>query len=474
MGKSMAQRFPITVIPQVNAPAPVNFYSYADATTINSPLRVQLLLSDISVANEQIRLKVYFEGNGISFESRDMVIGASSLFIDGGIPLFLTNVELAPYFEIQNLQGINANIYGRTIPEGSYQFCFEVFDFSTGNRLSSKTCTTTYIFKNDPPILNLPFNQVNIEPRDVENIVFQWAPRHINVSNVEYEFSIVEIWDDFVDPQTAFLSAPPFFETTTRATSFLYGPGQPLLLPDKRYAWRVRAKALQGAEEIGLFRNEGKSEIFWFSRTSPCTTPPNIYATPKGISKINVFWDEDPATYQEYTIAYREANKPNAKWFTMRTNSAWATVWDLKPGTTYEYKVKGKCKFQYGEYSENQEITTDIAQDETANYNCGIVPDEVAISNRIPHPGLSIGDRITAGDFVVTITEIDSQANGILSGRGYVGIPYLNLARFGVTFNGILINTDNQLAQGEIVTLYDPEFGEGAEMTVDVDIEGFK
>ena len=462
------QRYPITVVPQVIQPAPVNFFNYADAKILNGPLRVQLLLNDITISNEQIRLKVSFAGNGITFESRDVVIGASSLFIDGGIPLILNNAELAPYFEFQNIQGINSNIYGNTIPEGSYQFCFEVFDFSTGNRLSSKTCTTTYIFKNEPPILNLPLKGDNIEPTVFDNIVFQWTPRHVNVSNVEYELSIVEIWDDTVDPQTAFLSVPPVFTTTTRATSFIYGPNQPLLLPEKRYAWRVQVRALQGVEEIGLFRNNGNSEVFWFSRISPCNLPLNVYAEPKGISKINVFWDEDPSSYNEYTIAYREANKPDASWFTMRTNSGWATIWNLKPGTTYEYKVKGKCKYRDSSYSDINEITTATAQDNTADYNCGIVPDAVAISNREPHSGLEIGDRITAGDFIVTIVEIEQQSNGRITGRGYVGIPYLKFSRFGVKFNNILINKDNQLAEGEIVTLYDPEFGEGETMSVDV------
>ncbi|MBP2834032.1 fibronectin type III domain-containing protein [Aquimarina sp. U1-2] len=465
---SLAQRFPITVVPQVNPPAPVNFHNYADATTINSPLQVQLLLSDISVSNLQVRLKVSFEGNGISFESRDLVVGAQPLFIDGGSPLVLRNTDLGPYFEFQNLQGITANLYGQTIPEGSYQFCFEVFEFVTGNRLSSKTCATTYIFKNEPPILNLPLNGTNMEPQAVDNIVFQWTPRHINVSNVEYELSIVEIWDDGVDPQTAFLSSPPIFQTTTRANSFVYGPTQPQLLTDKRYAWQVQAKAIQGAEEIGLFKNEGKSEIFWFSKVEPCETPLNVSAEPKGISKMNVYWDEDPTTYTEYAIAYREVGRENAQWFTMRTNSAWATVWDLKPGTTYEYKVKGKCKYQYSEYSEPQRITTETAQDETANYNCGIVPDEIAITNREPVANIMVGDRITAGDFVITITDIEDESNGRITGVGYVRVPYFELARFAVRFSGILINTDYQLAEGEIVTLYDPKFGADAQMTVDV------
>lgn len=466
-----AQQFPVSIIPRVNAPAPVNFYNYADETTLNSPITVQIFLNDLTISNRQIRLKTYFQGGNINFSSRDFVIGAQDLFLEGGIPLTLKNTELAPYYKLENIQGISSSVYGQTIPEGSYNFCFEVYDYISGAKLSAKKCAVVFIFKNEPPILNIPFTGTNIEPKDFENIMFQWTPRHINVTNVEYEFSIVEIWDNNVDPQTAFLSQAPIYEETTRRTSLIYGPDKPLLLSGRRYAWRVKAKALQGLEEIGLFKNQGYSEVFWFSRTASCQVPENISAEPKGTSKINVFWEQEPTIYSEYIIAYRESGKANANWFTKRTNSSWATIWDLKPSTTYEYKVKGKCTYQFSEYSDLQYVTTDLVQNEDANYNCGIVPDAIAISNRNPHTGLNVGDDITAGDFKVTITEIQSQSNGRLTGRGFVAIPYLKFAKFGVSFSNILINTENQLAEGEIVTLYDPEFGEGASMTVDVDID---
>ncbi|UZO79834.1 fibronectin type III domain-containing protein [Aquimarina sp. ERC-38] len=465
-----AQRFPVQVFPRVVPPAPVNFYNYADGSTLNSPLQVLLLLGDLSINRRQIRLKVYFEGNGIAFESIDNVTGAPVLLIDGGTPLYLTNVELAPYFELPNLRGISSRVYGRTIPEGSYQFCFEVFDLITGNKLGDKTCATTFIFKNEPPLLNLPLQDAILEPKAVENIVFQWTPRHINVSNVEYELSLVEIWDERVDPRTAFLSSPPVFQTTTRATSFVYGPAQPPLLNDKRYAWQVKAKAIKGAEEIGLFKNEGKSEIYWFSKTEPCVMPTGVYGEPKGLSRMNIFWDEDLTVYNEYEITYREKGKANARWFSKRTNAGWATVWDLKPNTTYEFKLRGKCKFGYSPYTKTQSITTEAAEDKTANYNCGIVPDAIAITNREGHPNILIGDRITAGDFIVTITDITSEQDGVISGSGFVRVPYLEQARFGVTFNNILVNTDYQLAKGEIVTLYDPVFGEGEEMIVNLPV----
>lgn len=467
----VAQQYPVTIVPRVNAPAPVNFYNYADETSLNSPITLQIFLNDITVASRQVRLKTYFEGGNISFRSKDFVIGAEELFLEGGVPLTLRNIELAPYFKFENIEGINATTYGQTIPEGSYNFCFEIYDYLSGTKLSTKKCATVFIFKNEPPILNLPFNTTNIEPKDFETIVFQWTPRHLNVSNVEYEFSLVEIWDDYVNPQTAFLSQVPIYEETTRRTTLVYGPDKPLLLEGKRYAWRVRAKALLGVEEIGLFKNQGYSEVFWFSRTAPCEAPGGVSGEAAGTSKINIFWNQDPNVHSEFIIAYREAGKTNAHWFTKRTNSAWATIWDLKPGTTYEFKVKGKCQFQYSEYSPVQTVTTEIAPNTDANYQCGIVPDAIAIDNRQPHPGLNLGDVITAGDFRITITELQSQSAGIISGKGYVAIPYLKFAKFGVTFSNILVNNANQLAQGEIVTLYDPELGKGSSMVVDVDID---
>jgi len=131
----VAQTFPVTVVPQTVPPAPIYFSSYADASTINSPLRVQIVLNDLAQINREIRLKTFFEGNGIQFESNDIVVGAPSLFIEGGVPLILTNTELAPYFAFENITGISPAIYGQPIPEGSYQFCFEVFDVLSGAQM---------------------------------------------------------------------------------------------------------------------------------------------------------------------------------------------------------------------------------------------------------------------------------------------------------------------------------------------------
>lgn len=451
-----SQTFPVTLVPQVTPPAPIYFSSYANASSINSPLRLQIILNDLSQANREIKLKTYFEGNGISFQSKDVVIGGATLFIEGGIPLTLTNTELSPYFSYENITGIPPATYGQIIPEGSYQFCFEVYDVLTGARISQKTCASTFIFQNEPPLLIAPNNQIDVTEQNPLNLLFQWTPRHINVSNVQYELSIVEIWDQTINPQAAFLASPPVFQTTTTNTSYLYGPANPLFLSNKRYAWRVKAKALNGAEEIGLFKNNGYSEIYWFNYTSPCDTPDTVRHEVKGAQQVNVLWDDFTTDVPEFVVRYREKGNNN-EWFTSRTSSNWLTIWDLRPGTTYEYQVLKKCLISESEYSISQTFTTLEESDETSLIDCGISPD-MNIENMEPLEQLFLGDIFKAGDFPVKVTETNG-SNGRFSGKGYVTFPYFNSIKVAVHFTNVFINNQKQLAEGMVMTVYDPKWG---------------
>ncbi|WP_143017583.1 hypothetical protein [Kriegella aquimaris] len=448
-----AQNFPVQVIPQTTPPPPIYFSDYADANTISSPLRVQIVLNDFEIANREVRLRAYFEGNGITFQSNDLVVGAAPLFLEGGVPLILTNVELAPYFRFENVVGISPNVYGRAIPEGAYQFCFEVYDVLTGNRLSQKSCATSVVFQNGPPFLISPRNKTNVEEINPQNIVFQWTPRHINVTNVEYELSIVEIWDTQVDSQQAFLSSPPVFQTTTSATTYVYVPADPLFLSGKNYAWRVQAKAKQGIEEIGLFKNQGYSEIYSFSYAGSCDLPIGINHEVKGSTIANVFWDDFSTDVPEYTIRYRKKGNDN-QWFLNKTTSNQTTFWGLKAGTVYEYQVQKKCAVSSSDWGIKKQFTTFIADEEASVYECGITPD-FNLTSKDPLPNISAGDAFVAGDFPIKILEV-SGSNGRFTGHGFVTIPYLNNIKVGVEFTNVLVNTDKQLAEGSVKTIYDP------------------
>ncbi len=450
----VAQQFPVQVIPQTIPPRPVLLSDYANATSSVDRVTVQLILNDLTELNREVRLKVSIQGQGINAQSNDVVIGATPIFLEGGVATTLGTAELAPYFDFQNLQGISAAAYGSSLPEGPYSICFEVFDLFTGNVVSANTCTNFVLFDNDPPFLNLPLNASGIQETNPTNIVFQWTPRHINVSNVQYELTISEIWDLNIDPQAAFLSSPPIFQTTTTQTTFIYDGLQPSLVPGRRYAWRVRAFATVGIEEIGLFTNNGFSEIFYFDYQTQCQDPLFLDIEELTNRNAKIAWQGD-FDHLDYTLKYREKNA-QSDWYDITTPREYATIDGLRAETTYEYKVQGNCLF--GSYGETliQEFTT-LSEEASAYQGCAIEPDPVVLDNQELLPNLYPNDIFTAGDFPVRVLSLNAETSPY-TGTGYITVPWLADTKIAVEFEGITINTDNKLLTGKVETSYDADW----------------
>lgn len=124
--------------------------------------------------------------------SQSFVSGMSPFTLYPGSNITLTNVDLRPLFELQNLAGLNASQYAQTLPEGIYQFCFQAYDYYTKNNLSAKTCAQAYLTQYEPPLLNLPQNaeKVQVEGDIVgsKGIVFQWMPRQVAPIPIIYSF----------------------------------------------------------------------------------------------------------------------------------------------------------------------------------------------------------------------------------------------------------------------------------------------
>ncbi|MBB1194056.1 hypothetical protein DNC80_10320 [Flavobacterium sp. SOK18b] len=470
-----AQTLPVTISTQMNQPSPIYWRHYADAATSNSPIKIQIVLNDLTIARRQVRLKCYWQGNGISFMNNDFVVGAQPLYLEGGVPELLNNTQLAPYFEFRNLIGLTPNQYAQPIPEGIYTFSVEVYDVATGQKLSRKSNVITTIFQNDPPLLNLPLNKASIMQENIQNIIFSWSPRTKNVSNVEYQFDLVEIFDKNTPIQNAFAYSKPIYTATIRTTTLLYGLDAPQLIPTKTYAWRIKAKAIVGAEEIGVFKNNGYSEIFSFSYDVYCTAP--LQVTTDGVSQdqAKITWSGALDNF-DYQVNYREKNA-DSQWYPLETPRENATLANLKPNTTYEYTVGASCEKGKYVHSSIQEFTT-LAQDEIAFTGCGIKPDPKDLANQNPLENLLPNDVVTAGDFPIVVIKA-SGSNGRFTGEGYVTLPFLekfralidaadalggdkiNIGQFSrirITFDNIGVNTDFKLISGEIVASYDPEW----------------
>jgi TANFOR domain-containing protein len=437
-------------------------------------LVVVLTNRDLNKPVLNVRLRMSIESQSVQLRSRDFS-SLPILQLEAGIPLRLSLSDLAPYFNTENLEfaGITRAQYAQQakLPEGFYQFCFEAIEISTGQVASAKTCAMAWMSLSDPPFLNLPRKGEAIALKEPQNIIFQWTPRHLNSPNAayltEYDFQLVEFWDNTLAPEVALQSMQPLYEGTTRTTTLLYGPTQPLLIAGKRYGWRVRARARSGVEEVDVFQNQGFSEIFWFTYQDVCPAPTGITATPGLFGNLEFSW-MPAGKHKDYIVTYRQKDIDGATWFDQHASTPLALVYDVVPGRTYEYRVGAFCETDQPVYSELQTVRVP-PRENTSFANCSIVPDP-NITNKQALQTLKTGDVITAGNFPVKLSHVTG--SGTFSGKGYVIVPFLGRAKVKVKFDNIQVNTQNQLIAGTVITTYDED--EGSVIDIDEGLDIFK
>ena len=451
-----AQLYPVQTVHNIVPPYNTKLNDYATSLAIK--LRLRLILNDNNVSNRQVRLKLKIQGNGLNIQSTDIVAGAPFIYLNGGTSQVFTNIDLAAYFQLHNLIGINSQQYNRPLPDGAYKICWEVYDFQTNQLISNPNmgCDNVFLLLNDPPFLNLP-NRGDQLTSTTPFINFTWTPRHANATNVSYEFELREVWDTQIDPQAGFLATPNYYTQTVFSTTLVYGIGKPELFPGRTYAWRVRAISSIGLSENSVFRNDGYSEIYYFTYANECFPPTMTLAEPLNTGRVNISWQTHP-DHNKYHIQYKRADVADAEWFEVFSYNNQTQIGNLQAGVTYDFRVGGTCHSltdlnQGYSYSTPNQFTMPTA-DETVSYSCGIVP-EIEISNTTPLSNLGVNETFTAGDFPVTVKQIQG-GNGSFSGVGYIVVPYLADTKIAVEFTGIKINTEYQLYDGIIKTTYDP------------------
>ncbi|GAB3695997.1 hypothetical protein GCM10027592_18470 [Spirosoma flavus] len=307
--------FPVQV--QVIAKPPYTTYLADLSSPASEQLYVTLLLKDMQLSNRQVRLKTSIEGPGTRIMGMDNVPAAPVNLLPGSM-IQLTGSDLAVYFRPENLQ-IPPAQYARPLPEGMYRYCFTVFDYQTNQQLSPTVCSNyAWLQRSDPPLIVLPNNTQPVPVLPAQQVVFQWIPRHSQVSAVEYEITLTEIIvpQGFNgNPQNLFFSQPPYFTTRTSGTTFLYGPANPPLTPGRLYGYRVQAVPKPGQEGRTSFVNDGYSQVGFFSygfgasqdalaivrglqkKLAPPTPPDNIVKTIKG----QVIWSFKKSELEEDT-----------------------------------------------------------------------------------------------------------------------------------------------------------------------------
>ena len=452
-----AQLYPVQLTPVFNSPYSVKISDYA--TSMDTKMQLLINPTDISISQRRVRLKLYIQGNGLNIQTSDYAQEQRPIYINGGELQTLTNVDIASLFTLENLQGISAAQYANPLPEGMYNFCFEMYDFVTNQKISQKSCASLYLILNDPPILNTPQKNEQIASTEFPNILFTWTPRQINATNVSYKFELKQLFDPSLDPQIGFQMSPTLYEETLFGTALLYNLSMPILTPGLRYAWRVRAISTTGLSENAIFKNDGYSEIYSFKYTASCAAPTFLLSEAQSSKSVKITWEGIPE-HTRYQVQYKKQDVRNAQWFSSNSLNRQSLITNLEPGLTYQFRVGSSCDpaedgVQSFTYSNISTFTTPTETSGVPAYNCGIVP-QINIQNQKPLINLIESETFKAGDFPVTVLELEG--NGPYTGKGYIIVPYLNETKIAVQFNNITINTDYQLIDGVVETSYNADW----------------
>jgi hypothetical protein len=454
--RSFAQVMPVQVTPQLLPPYSLQVSEYYSG--VQPKLQVLLLNRDINRPTIQVKLRMTVESQNCKMRTKTDAV-TPTFTLTSGIPYYLTPQDLQAFFAPANIDfsgGYNEQEYVQTgrLPEGLYSFYFEAFELYSANLVSNKGFTLGWLTLADPPLLNTPAKAEGVTPGNPQNIIFNWTPRH-NTSPTagyftDYVFTITEYNDVTLGPDASFTSSPPLFIDSVQTTTYLFGPGQPQLVPGKRYAWRVQAKAKNGAQQLAMFRNNGFSEVYWFTYEMNCPAPLGINASIQG-QRVVIQWQNNPQ-HLDYKVEYREKNQADAQWFPLQNTLPRVVLNDLKPATQYEYRVGGSCQQDQFTFSGLYTFTTNAANVNNV-VNCG--------DSTLPSPGsgqtlqvLNAGDTIQAGSF--TVYAGYTTGTGSFTGMGYVIVPWLLNAKVEVKFTNITLSLDHKLLSGEITTTYDP------------------
>lgn len=454
---SFAQTYPVQLTTQLIPPYSGYLLDYADPSS--EKLRMVLQFNDFSVPQYNIRLRLEIKGNGFSIVTKQ-IFNPPPILVQPGVPVMISSTDLAPYLNSSNLDftGISQYQYeqGKALPEGHYTICVKAFDYYLSNtQVSNESCAQAWFTMSDPPFLNLPFCNTTVIPQIPQNILFQWTALNMgspnSALNTEYDFELWEIRpDSSANPNQVVLSTPPIYKITTQQTLVNYGITEPELTLYMKYAWRVRARDLNGYDN---FKNSGYSQVCTFTYGSAANVLDSAYAltlTAQGVTHRMGYcnWNAEKV-FSKYLLQVRKQGTAN--WFDYRTNVNYEKVISLEPNISYEARVRGEgSDIPIGPWSNTAVFTT--LKDPAIACNDQTIPIDPLQASPLPAAKAVSGLIIQSGQFEVVASEISSSGGpGWFKGKGYARV--LGGFPLAVKWKNIYIDDNLRHQQGVIEAL---------------------
>ncbi|MFK8162695.1 MAG: fibronectin type III domain-containing protein, partial [Lewinella sp.] len=291
--EGMAQNFPVRASVTVVTPSP-----YLEDYGREGNVIVVLTLVDNRPSYEGF-LRLTIEGNGFRAVTNEAAFMSRPRVLSRGTPLLLRGPELAPYFDLNNLDisgfGIDNTLgNGGRLPDGPITICAEFYDINrfTDPPVSNPACATRFVQQNYPPELVAPLGEIQNLPTSLVN--FSWNPRHIpQPANDEY---LLEIWEklpgltyDQIVNSTPTVRDP----VSTFVPRYTFNNYDARLDENKTYIWRVR---IMDRRNVRFFVNNGYSAYGEFNfggddnNGVTCPEPTALFALNASMNTATLGW----------------------------------------------------------------------------------------------------------------------------------------------------------------------------------------
>ena len=344
----VAQQYPVNVNANLLNPMPSKLSNYY----LDNTQKLFVILTNKDMANPSIpvKLKLTLIGSSTQIVSRvGSEIGISPIFLDAGTPKTLTQQDLAPYFNINNLDfvgGFSKSQYSTTgvLPEGNYSICVQVLDYYNNRPLSAAFCTYGSIFFSQPPTLLSPQNGNVVSAQDSKIINFNWSPNHLNNRDViaggyKYILTLKEVLDSSQNINQAYITANTTLTQESNSNQFILNTQVTPLISGRKYAWTIQVKT-DNLEAQATLANNGVSQVSGFTYDDNCSAPKNINVN-LSKNKATISW-ANMTTGSVNTIKYKTVNGIEYM-KTIMPNANSITLEDLEYQKNYEFTLVVKC-----------------------------------------------------------------------------------------------------------------------------------
>lgn len=442
-------------------------------------------------ARFRVRMKVK-QGNTIYLETET----SDALRLELNSAQMINKLEPQVLFDPLNLRILKNLDYrnnGWCLPEGGYEFVFQLYDYYKGTLpLSEPVTMYCYLQQAEPPIGILPDDGDCVSPA-MGGVQFQWiTPIAMGPQNRAYALLIKEVGAQNNEAkmfseysagnksgeiqQTIYNNEFAFIEKTSG--NFVEG---------NKYLWRVKAVDLSSSDaradkDYYAYKNGGYSQWYTFTYGGDCKEEPVdmpaitasvvdrnkkielTKAEVKAENKADLEWTAN-GTFSTYKLyVYKEGDESSMGEPIETTTNAY-TVENLEPGVAYECYVIGFVYEDGNEVSKSPKSNIMKMKIEVAatSNDCDTSLDPLECDNSKLVKELKAGDYFYANGKTIKLTKDATGSEGSLTGEGVYTADFMKKIKdlnigLEVKFNGVSIHNvdgNNVLCKGTVIVTTD-------------------